>query len=73
MAEEALTELARAGFGRWEEIPIGEKGGRPTRRFVLDEAVTATETPENLGNEEVSVTTEVDSANPLNDDDWGEV
>jgi hypothetical protein len=34
-AEEALDALAGAGWGAWEVAPASEKGGRPTRRFVL--------------------------------------
>jgi len=34
-AEAALDDLVEAGFGRWEQLPAGEKGGRPTRRFRL--------------------------------------
>jgi hypothetical protein len=34
-AEAALAQLVAAGRGRWEDRPPGEKGGRPTRHFVL--------------------------------------
>lgn len=41
-AEAALQRLATAGRGRWTEKPTTEKGGRPTRLFMLQpEAVSA--------------------------------
>jgi len=43
-AEQALDELGKAGYGRWETPPIGPAGGHPTRRFVLDPGVDADET-----------------------------
>ncbi len=38
-AERALDELSKAGYGHWEDPPIGATGGHPTRRFVLDPGV----------------------------------
>jgi hypothetical protein len=35
-AEAALRRLVDAGRGRWIDKPPGERGGRPTRLFVLD-------------------------------------
>lgn len=32
--ELALNDLVREGFGRWQNIPAGPKGGRPTRVFT---------------------------------------
>jgi hypothetical protein len=49
-AEAALVELAKKGKGEWSTQPPGDKGGRPTRRFVLkgcDIAGGVDETPEN--------------------------
>jgi hypothetical protein len=43
-AEQALDELAKAGYGHWEDPPIGPAGGHPTRRFVLDSIVDTDET-----------------------------
>lgn len=34
-AEAALDDLEREGGGQWHRPPIGPKGGRPARRFVL--------------------------------------
>jgi len=34
-AEKALRRLVDAGHGRWQDRPAGERGGRPTRDFVL--------------------------------------
>jgi hypothetical protein len=34
-AESALNKLSMAGFGSWENSPIGPKGGRPSRVFRL--------------------------------------
>jgi hypothetical protein len=42
--EQALEELCQAGYGRWEDLPIGPTGGRPTRRFVLDPGIDVDET-----------------------------
>ncbi len=36
-AEAALDDLAHAGAGQWYHRPIGPNGGRPARRFALDE------------------------------------
>jgi len=45
-AERALDDLATvAGLGCWHIDKPGAKGGRPTKRFVLTEPVTVTETP----------------------------
>ncbi len=44
LAEQALSGLVEAGFGRWEDVPPGEKGGRPTKRFRLFDAVGDDET-----------------------------
>ncbi|MCE5267896.1 MAG: DUF3987 domain-containing protein [Planctomycetaceae bacterium] len=35
MAETALNDLAKAGFGDWQNIPSGTTGGRPSRTFRL--------------------------------------
>ena len=35
IAESALQELADIEWGRWESVPAGPDGGKPTRRFVL--------------------------------------
>jgi hypothetical protein len=40
-AEEALGRLVDAGRGRWEKKPTTEKGGRPTRLFVLIEGASS--------------------------------
>jgi hypothetical protein len=52
-AEAALKQLVEAGRGRLEDRPPGEKGGRPTRHFVLDRQA-ATSTPEASGRPVVS-------------------
>ncbi|MCC7137604.1 MAG: DUF3987 domain-containing protein [Planctomycetes bacterium] len=46
-AEQALDGLVNAGWGTWEEAAPSEKGGRPTRRFVLraEPAATSTSAP----------------------------
>ena len=38
-AEEVLEDLVKAGIGRWENVGPTERGGRPTRRFVLSDIV----------------------------------
>ena len=38
VAEEAIDMLVSAGLGKWEDVSPSEKGGRPTRRFVLNQA-----------------------------------
>jgi hypothetical protein len=37
-AEAALQRLAAAGRGAWQSKPAGDRGGRPTRLFVLRQA-----------------------------------
>jgi hypothetical protein len=39
-AEAALEELAKCGLGLWIDVPPGPKGGRPTRKFLLNPAQT---------------------------------
>jgi DNA polymerase I-like protein with 3'-5' exonuclease and polymerase domains len=51
-ATAALDSLAGLGLGRWEEIPPGPRGGRPTRTFVP--CVTRDETDETPGAEDAS-------------------
>jgi hypothetical protein len=46
-AEAALTALAEAGLGRWEERGPGARGGRPTRIFHLNTPAPADTTPPN--------------------------
>jgi hypothetical protein len=36
MAKLALEELAQLGWGRWDTVPVGEHGGRPSPAFVLN-------------------------------------
>ena len=43
------TNLFKAGLGKWENVPAGAKGGRPTRIFVLTEHAPVTEPPSNTG------------------------
>ena len=38
VAESALKELVDIGWGKWQEVPGGPAGGRPSRMFVLSEA-----------------------------------
>ena len=69
-AESALIDLAKAGIGRWENSPTTDKGGQPTRRFVLVDDVDVDRTPldpkENGGFVNVNEVAE-------GDDDWGEI
>jgi len=44
-AEHALDSLVQAGVGHWEDAGPTGQGGRPTRRFVLADAVAVAETP----------------------------
>ncbi|QDV75700.1 YfjI family protein [Botrimarina mediterranea] len=44
-AEAVLQALVAAGVGAWESVGPGERGGRPTRRFSLTDAVTDDTTP----------------------------
>ena len=44
-ADQALSDLASAGLGVWEEVAGGARGGRPTRRLRLVTSVNVTETP----------------------------
>ncbi|WP_425613605.1 YfjI family protein [Anatilimnocola sp. NA78] len=44
-AEAALLTLVQDGLGRWDFIPPGSQGGRPTCVFQLLDSVCVTETP----------------------------
>jgi len=43
-AEAAIEELAKLGYGKWEDVPPGPQGGRPTRRFALVDGADVDET-----------------------------
>ncbi|MEM6260201.1 MAG: DUF3987 domain-containing protein [Planctomycetota bacterium] len=34
--EKSLDELVSEDFGRWQACPVGERGGRPSRQFILN-------------------------------------
>ena len=36
IAELALEELVQLGWGRWDGMPVGEHGGRPSTPFILN-------------------------------------
>jgi hypothetical protein len=46
-AETAMDDLARSGWGCWQEVNPDNVGGRPTRRLVLLDAQAADATPTN--------------------------
>jgi len=81
--EEILRKLEKAGYGHWNDIPPGPKGGRPTRVFRLSTVSTSTQ-PNKIRDPEGFV--DVDSVDvpqtPMNgeavhvadgDNDWGEI
>src|SRR5262249_52376762 len=43
-AEAALDHLVKVGTGRWEHVPAGPTGGKPTRRFILVDAADVDDT-----------------------------
>ena len=45
VAESALKELADIGWGRWQTVPGGAAGGRPSRKFVLTDDRGGNKTP----------------------------
>ncbi|MHB1035126.1 MAG: YfjI family protein [Pirellulales bacterium] len=45
-AETALEDLARAGYGTWQDNPPTPKGGRPSRAFRLSTCQQSTKPPE---------------------------
>ncbi len=61
-AERALIDLASAGYGQLESIQPGPRGGRPTKRFRLVDAVDVDETPA-----DVSATEGMVNVNGVND------
>ncbi len=74
-AEAALEDLARRGFGRWQDILPTAEGGRPTRVFrIVDEGVVD-ETPKTAGNDEGFVDTQQanDPETMVTGDDWMEI
>lgn len=44
-ADDALSDLVRRGFGRWQATPTTAKGGRPTRVFTTVSTVSVSKTP----------------------------
>ena len=50
-AQRDLAGLVEAGIGSWEINQCRPKGGRPTQRFQLGQAVAVTETPLNIEKE----------------------
>lgn len=72
-AERALSGLAEAGMGHWENDAHGPKGGRPARRFRLVSTVTVTETTESIGVEGGSGDGDTGDAPTDAGDGWGEL
>lgn len=63
-AEAELAQLVTAGVGRWEEVAPGPNGGRPSKRFILnDQGERASD--DSKAKEEPEGTSV--------DDDWGEL
>jgi hypothetical protein len=48
-AEQALNALEKAGRGKWEPVPTGTQGGRPTRKLRLLQASASAEPPDSRG------------------------
>jgi len=71
-AEAALDDLAKAGFGTWQDPTTTAKGGRPTRVFRLSTVSTSTKPPET---HEIRSFVDVDSVDSptTQADEWGEV
>ena len=61
-AERALIDLAGAGYGQLESIQPGPRGGRPTKRFRLIDAVDVDKTPA-----DVHATEGIVNVNAVND------
>ena len=57
-AEAALVRLVEAEAGHWQPTATTQKGGRPTRKFVLHESHTDYETP--ARSDEISSSVDVD-------------
>jgi hypothetical protein len=47
IAKFALDELAQLGWGRWDNMPAGERGGRPSPVFILNTETGGNKTPDN--------------------------
>jgi hypothetical protein len=45
-ADAALKDLVKRGYGQWQDVPTGSKGGRPTRVFKRTEVSTVNTTAE---------------------------
>jgi Protein of unknown function (DUF3987) len=69
-AEAAMEQLVKSGLGHWEHHPTTEKGGRPTRTFVIadttDRDTTLSNPRENGGSVSVN---DVDA----NENEWSEL
>ena len=72
-AEAALDELARAGYGGWEDVPPGPKGGRPSRVFRLSTLSTSTQPARTRDSEGFVDVDTVDAPETQPDGDWGEL
>lgn len=66
-SEAALEGLVKAGYGKWEASPAGQRG-QPTRRFVLPTVYGNGENSSENGN-----TVDVDAPETQVDDEWGEL
>ncbi len=54
IAEKALSQLVKDEYGYWQPSPTSDRGGRPTRYFMMYEDGDCDTTPKNTGNDEVS-------------------
>jgi hypothetical protein len=72
-AEAALDELAKAGYGQWDDVPPGPKGGRPSRVFRLSTAATSTQPARTRDSESFVDVDSVDTPETQPDDNWGEL
>jgi hypothetical protein len=72
-AETALQELAKAGYGTWQDSPTNTDGGRPTRAFRLGDSGDGDETPFNPRETGVVSPSPVSPVSNDTVDDWGEV
>lgn len=73
MAEEALQELVKAGYGAWHALPTTDKGGRPGRVFRLGNSGNGYTTDPNPGENGGSVAVAGVAGPETQNDEWGEV
>ena len=73
VAEAALDDLVKAGYGTWQDSPTTDKGGRPSRVFLLGNGGNGYETPSKPEENRGCVAVASVATPETQDGEWGEV